>query len=78
MCLEGVGGPYIVVSRAILCMASAASRRNEAYALFPLQPDELMTCDAMLAHEDSRLVISPNHHINSFQASLALILRVLA
>ena len=52
-------------------MASApAPRRNDAFALFPLQPDETMTCDAMLAHEDARLLVSPNHHINSFQACL--------
>lgn len=53
-------------------MASpAGARRNDAYALFPLQADEVMTCDAMLAHDDARLLVSPNHHINSFQASLA-------
>lgn len=72
VCRAGAGGPYIVILRADGRMASAASRRNDSYALFPLQPDELMTCDAMLAHEDARLVISPNHHINSFQARLAL------
>jgi hypothetical protein len=48
-------------------MTAPHSRRNDAYALFPLQPDEIMTCDAMLAPEDARLLVSPNHHINSFQ-----------
>jgi hypothetical protein len=48
-------------------MTAPGARRNDAYALFPLQPDEVMTCDAMLAAEDARLVVSPNHHINSFQ-----------
>ena len=44
-----------------------AARRNEDYALFPLQPDEVTTCDAMLMHAGTRLLVSPNHHINSFQ-----------
>lgn len=48
-------------------MTAPAARRNDAYALFPLQPDEILTCDAMLAPEDARLLVSPNHHINSFQ-----------
>ena len=48
-------------------MTAPHSRRNDAYALFPLQPDEIMTCDAMLAPEDARLLVSPNHHLNSFQ-----------
>ena len=43
------------------------STRNDAFALFPLQPDEATTCDAMLTQAGSRLLISPNHHINSFQ-----------
>jgi hypothetical protein len=49
--------------------SAPGSRRNDAFALFPLQTDEIMTCDAMLAQDDARLVVSPNHHINSFQAS---------
>ena len=48
-------------------MTAPGSRRNDAFALFPLQTDEVMTCDAMLAQEGARILVSPNHHINSFQ-----------
>jgi len=47
------------------------SSRNDAFALFPLLPDEATTCDAMLAQAGSRLLISPPHHINSFQVARA-------
>lgn len=49
-----------------------SSSRNDAFALFPLQPDEATTCDAMLTQAGSRLLISPNHHINAFQVRAGL------
>lgn len=55
----------------VLAVPPVLSSRNDAFALFPLQPDEATTCEAMLAHPGSRLLISPNHHINSFQVTPA-------
>ena len=42
-------------------------RIDEAFSLHPLTRDEETTCESMLQHENSKLTIAPNHHINRFQ-----------
>jgi len=43
---------------------SRMDRLCERFALHPLSPDERSTCQSMLQHESTRVLVMPTHHIN--------------